>query len=102
MTPILLNLYVSSLGDAGAPLRPRIDDQLATFFGYLDAILRPSGHFIGDDWTGADVMLSFPAEVAVMQGMGEAYPKLAAFVAAVHARPAWQAARAKGGPYFAT
>jgi glutathione S-transferase len=100
MTPILLNLYVSSLGEAGAPLRPRIDDQLGAFFGYLDSILRPSGHFIGDDWTGADVMLSFPAEVAVMQGMGEKYPKLAAFVAAAHARPAWQAARAKGGPYF--
>ncbi len=102
MTPILLNLYVSRLGEAGAPLRPRIDEQLAAFFGYLEQILRPSGHFIGDDWTGADVMLSFPAEVAVMQGMSETYPKLAAFVAAIHARPAWQAARAKGGPYFAT
>jgi glutathione S-transferase len=100
MTPILLNLYVSSLGDAGAPLRPRIDEQLASNFGYMEQILHPSGHFIGDDWTGADVMLSFPAEVAVMQGMGAAYPGLAAFVAAVHARPAWQAARAKGGPYF--
>ncbi len=100
MTPILLNLYVSSLGDAGAPLRPRIDDQLAAFFGYLEQILRPSGHFIGDDWTGADVMLSFPAEVAVMQGLGAKYPKLAAFVAAAHARPAWQTARAKGGAYF--
>jgi glutathione S-transferase len=102
MTPILLNLYVSRLGDAGAPLRERIDEQLAAHFGYLEQILRPSGHFIGDDWTGADVMLSFPAEVAVMQGMGSAYPGLAAFVAAIHARPAWQAARAKGGPYFAT
>jgi glutathione S-transferase len=102
MTPILLNLYVSRLGDAGAPLRPRIDEQLAAHFGYLEQILRPSGHFIGDDWTGADVMLSFPAEVAVMQGMGAAFPKLAAFVSAIHARPAWQTARAKGGPYFAT
>ena len=102
MTPILLNLYVSGLGDAGAPLRPRIDDQLAAYFGYLEQILRPSGHFIGDSWTGADVMLSFPAEVAIMQGHGADYPKLAAFVASVHARPAWQRAREKSGPYFAT
>jgi glutathione S-transferase len=102
MTPILLNLYVSRLGDAGAPLKERIDEQLAAHFGYMEQILRPSGHFIGDGWTGADVMLSFPAEVAIMQGAGAAYPKLAAFVAAVHARPAWQRAREKSGPYFAT
>ena len=61
MTPILLNLYVGRLGDAGAPLQPRIDEQLAAHFGYLESILRPSGHFVGNDWTGADVMLSFPA-----------------------------------------
>lgn len=99
MTPVLLNLYVSRLGDAAAPLKPRIDEQLAAHFGYLESILRPSGHFVGDDWTGADVMLSFPAEIAAMQAAA-AYPKLAAFVAAVHARPAWQRAREKGGVYF--
>ena len=55
---------------------------------------------VGDDWTGADVMLSFPAEIAVMQGAGAQFPKLAAFVAAVHARPAWQRAREKGGAYY--
>lgn len=100
MTPILLQLYTSRLGDAAAPLKPRIDEQLAAHFGYMEQILRPSGHFIGDDWTGADVMLSFPAEIAVMQGAGTHFPKLAAFVAAVHARSAWQRAREKGGDYF--
>jgi glutathione S-transferase len=100
MTPVLLNIYVSRLGEAAAPILPRIQEQLAAHFGYLESILRPSGHFIGDDWTGADVMLSFPAEIAVMQGGAKAWPKLAAFVAAVHARPAWQRARAKGGVYF--
>ncbi len=99
MTPILLNLYVARLGDAAAPLMPRIQEQLAAHFGYLESILRPSGHFIGDDWTGADVMLSFPAEIAAMQA-GDTFPKLAAFAASIHARPAWQRARAKSGPYF--
>ncbi len=99
MTPILLNLYVGRLGEAGAPLKPRIDEQLAAHFGYLETILRPSGHFVGDGWTGADVMLSFPAEIAAMQAPS-AFPKLAAFVAAAHARPAWQRAREKGGVYF--
>lgn len=100
MTPILLQLYTSRLGDAAEPLKPRIDEQLAAHFGYMEQILRPSDHFIGDDWTGADVMMSFPAEIAVMNGAGVHFPKLAAFVAAVHARPAWQRAREKGGAYF--
>lgn len=100
MTPILLQLYTSRLGDAAAPLAPRINEQLSSHFGYLESELRPSGHFVGDDLTGADMMLSFPAEIAVMQGQGEKYPKLAAFVAAIHARPAWQVAREKGGAYY--
>lgn len=100
MTPVLLQLYTSKLGEAAAPLAPRIADQLAAHFGYMEQILRPSGHFVGDDWTGADVMLSFPTEVAVMQGQGTKLPKLVAFVAAIHARTAWQRARAKGGAYF--
>lgn len=100
MTPILLQLYTARLGEAAAPLLPRISEQLNSHFAYLENELRPSGHFVGDDWTGADVMLSFPSEIAVMQGQGAAYPKLAAFVAAVHARPAWQRAREKGGAYY--
>ena len=102
MTPILLQLYTSRLGDAAAPLTPRINEQLAAHFGYMEQILRPSGHFVGDDWTGADVMMSFPAEVGVMQGHAANFPKLADFVSSVHARPAWQRAREKGGAYFAT
>ena len=100
MTPILLQLYTSRLGDAAAPLQPRIQEQLSSHFAYLEAELNSSGHFIGNDWTGADFMLSFPAEIAVMQGQGASYPKLADFVAAAHARPAWQVAREKGGAYY--
>lgn len=102
MTPVLLRLYTAKLGDAAAPLAPRITEQLAANFGYMEQILRPSGHFVGDSWTGADVMLSFPAEVAVMQGQAAKLPKLSAFVSAIHARPAWQRAREKGGAYFTT
>lgn len=100
MTPILMQLYLGRLGEAADPLLPRVAEQLAAHFGYLEAELNNHGHFIGNDWSAADIMLSFPAEVAVMQGQGERYPKLAKFVAAIHALPTWQAAREKGGPYF--
>jgi glutathione S-transferase len=99
MTPIILNLYLGRLGDAAAPVKPRIDEQLGAHFAYLEGELGDSGHFIGDNLSAADIMLSFPAEVAAMGGAAH-YPKLAAFVAAMHARPAWQAAREKGGAYF--
>lgn len=48
---------------------------------------------------GVAVMMSFPAEVAVRQGRGDAHPKLAAFVAQIHARPGFERALERGGGY---
>ncbi|MFN0046640.1 MAG: glutathione S-transferase family protein [Sphingorhabdus sp.] len=99
MTPILLNIYTSRLGDAAAPLRPRIDQQLQSHFQYMEDQLLSSGWFVGENLSGADIMLSFPAEAAVKMGYAADKPKLTAFVAAIHARPAYQRALEKGGPY---
>ncbi|GGJ49994.1 glutathione S-transferase [Sphingopyxis bauzanensis] len=100
MTPILLRIYTARLGEAAAPLEPRINQQLDAHFAYMESRVGDSGHFIGDSLSAADIMLSFPAEIAIMQGMAPRYPKLAAFVNACHARPAWQRAREKGGAYY--
>jgi glutathione S-transferase len=99
MTPILLNLYTSRLGDAAAPLQPRIQQQLHSHFQFLESQLLPSGFLVGDGLTGADIMNSFPAEAAVKMGYATDLPKLTAYVAMIHARPAYQTALAKGGPY---
>jgi len=99
MTPILLNLYVGRLGEAGAPLHPRIDEQLESHFGFMEDRLLPSGWFVGETLTGADFMMSFPAEAAVKSGRAADKPKLTAYVERIHARPQWQAALVKGGPY---
>ncbi|MCR8827839.1 glutathione S-transferase family protein [Pseudosulfitobacter koreensis] len=96
MTPILLNLYVGRLGEAGAPLHPRIHQQLDAHYGYMNDVLRPSGHFVLDDLSAADIMLSFPAEIAMMQGRAKDFPRLADFVERIHARPAYQRATAPG------
>ena len=92
MTPILLNLYVGRLGEAGAPLHPRIEAELQSHFQYMNDVLRPSGHFVQDELSAADILLSFPAEIAIRLGRGDAFPKLAAFVAEIQARPAYQRA----------
>lgn len=98
--PVMLKIMAGRLGEAGAPIMPRIEDQLAAHVAFAEDNIRPSLHFVGDDWTAADVMMSFPAEIAVMQGFAPSAPGLAAFVDAIHARPAWQRARERGGPYF--
>ena len=100
MTPILLRIYTARLGEAAAPLEPRIAQQLDAHFGYMESRVGESGHFIGDSLSAADIMLSFHAEIAIMQGMAPRYPKLAAFVNACHERPAWRRAREKGGAYY--
>ena len=96
MTPILLNLYVGRLGDAGAPLHPRIQSELESHFAYMESCLGPSGHFVQDTLSAADIMLSFPAEIAMRMGHKDALPALAQFVEKMQARPAYQRAVSSG------
>jgi glutathione S-transferase len=98
--PVMLKIYAGRLGEAAAPLMPRVDEQLAAHIDFAEQNISDELHFVGCDWSAADVMMSFPAEIAVMQGYAERAPKLARFVEAIHARPAWQRARERGGPYF--
>ena len=100
MTPILLRIYTARLGEAAAPLEARITQQLDSHFAYMENAVSEDGHFVGDNLTAADIMLSFPAEIAIMQGLAQRFPKLANFVNACHDRPAWRRAREKGGAYY--
>lgn len=99
MTPILLNLYTARLGEAAAPLHPRINEQLESHFQFMEDGLNASGWFVGDTISGADIMLSFPAEAAVKMGRAANRPNLTKFVETIHGRPGFQRALEKGGPY---
>ena len=94
MVPLLLRIYVSRLGEGGAPLHGRIDEQVGSLFDYLESILQPSGYFVGDELSAADIMLSFPVILATQQPEAQRWPKLGAFAEMVKARPAWQRAMA--------
>ena len=75
-------------------LAPNIGRQMAL----MEAELARSPWFAGAEFTAADVMMSFPIEAANARVPG-ARPKMSAWLAAIHARPAYRAALAKGGPY---
>ena len=100
MLPLMLLMYVMRLGEAGAPLHPRIESEIANHLGYIDASLEGKPFLLGEDLTGADIQMSFIPEVAKAFGKLPAYPNMAAWIERLHARPAWKRALEKGGPYM--
>lgn len=99
MLPFLLRLYTSRLGEAGAPLKPRIDEQIASHLHYFSECLGDHDWLVGNALSGADIMMSFIAEIAATSDAAAAFPRLAEYARRLQARPAWQAALARGGPY---
>jgi len=76
-----------------------LDPQLNQHFDYLEAELSRSTWFAGEDFSAADIQISFPLEAAAARGSLGERPKLAAFLERIHARPAYQKALEQGGPY---
>ena len=98
MLPLMMNLYVMRLGEAGAPLHPRIESEIANNLAYISAALGDHDYLVGD-FSGADLQVSFVMEVARAFGKLAAYPNLAAYLARLHARPAFKRSLEKGGAY---
>jgi glutathione S-transferase len=99
MLPLMLNLYVGRLKQAGAPLHPRIDSEIANHLGYVDGALKDREFFIGQSLTGADIQMSFVGDMAKVFNRLGPYPSFAAWLARMHARPAFQRSVEKGGAY---
>ena len=102
MLPLMLKLYTGRLGDAAAPLKPRLDEQLHSHLHFFDAQLGDNHWLVGNTLSGADIMMSFVAEIAAMQGLAKDFPRLVAYAKRIQARPAWQAGLERGGPYNLT
>jgi glutathione S-transferase len=112
MTPLLLKLVFTRLPDnAPGLLRPIVrnisrqaqarlaDPQIATHLTYIDTELAKHDWFAGKDFSAADIMMSFPLEAATVRANAKTKPMIKAFLEKIHARPAYQAALQKGGPY---
>ena len=99
MLPLMLNLYVSRLKEAGGPLHPRIDSEIANHLGYADGALEGKAFFVGQSLTGADIQMSFVGEMADVFNRLGPFSNLRAWLARMHARPAFQRSVEKGGAY---
>jgi glutathione S-transferase len=99
MLPLLLSLYTSRLGDAAEPLMPRINSETQNHFSFMNNEMKGKKYFVGDELTGADIMLSFPLEAAKARGVLAPYDSLTSLVDRIQARPAYLRALEKGGEY---
>jgi glutathione S-transferase len=80
----------------GAFVTPNLQRQLS----YMESELTTREWFAGPEFSAADIQMSFPVELfRARAGLGASQPKLTRFLEQIHARPAYQRALAKGGPY---
>ena len=95
--PALLRPFVKPVFDG--MLATLVDPQLQQHIAFWEGELSKGEWFAGDDFTAADIQMSFPLEAASARvGLGKA-PKAAAWLERIHARPAYSRALEKGGPY---
>lgn len=99
MFPVLMQLYALRLGEAGAPLQPRIDQEFSTHLGYIDQAVTGRDYLLGDHFTAADIQVSFVLEGARALGKLAPYPEASAYLDRMETRPAFQRALERGGPY---
>ena len=114
MPPLLLKLVFVRMETAPVPFFAKpvarmlakgaqkafVDPQLKLHLDYMEGEIGKSEWFAGSEFTAADIQMSFPLEAAASRGgLDASRPKLHAFLERIHARPAYQAALAKGGKY---
>lgn len=114
MPPLLLKLMFDRVEKSKMPFFARpiaraiadkartafILPNLKTHLDFMEGELGRSAWFAGDAFTGADIQMSFPVEAARARGgLDASRPKLMAWLERIHARPAYQRALERGGPY---
>lgn len=99
MLPLMLMLYTSRLGEAAAPLLPRIESEIDNHLSYMESALIGRDYLVGNALTAADVQNSFVLEAARAWGRLDKYPNLDRVLTNWQARPAYLRALERGGPY---
>ncbi|GER17729.1 glutathione S-transferase [Variovorax boronicumulans] len=77
-----------------------IHPNITGHLNFMEAELGRSEWFAGNEFTGADIQMSFVVEASQARGGLDARrPKLMAYLERIHARPAYKRALERGGPY---
>jgi glutathione S-transferase len=114
MSPLLLSLIFKRLPEGPMPffVKPLVRSisnkvmsafvapQIQLQFDFMESELRKTSWFAGNEFTAADIQMSFPVEAgATRGGLNENRPQLREFLHRIHQRPAYQRALQRGGPY---
>jgi glutathione S-transferase len=114
MSPLLLKLIFERVkvspmpffvkpiarGIADKVLALMVDPNLTRQLDFMEAELGKTEWFAGAEFSAADIQMSFPVEAAAQRAeLDASRPKLMAFLKRIHARPAYQRALERGGPY---
>ena len=100
MPPLLVKLVVTRIPLLGGHAAKRIQPMIDVHLDHVEAELNKRPWFAGDEFSAADVMMSFPLEAArARAGLGASRPATIAWLDKIHARPAYARALERGGPY---
>jgi glutathione S-transferase len=114
MPPLLMKLVFDRIETTPMPIVVRqiargisakvkssfITPNIVTHLDFMETELGTSTWFAGERFTVADVQMSFPIEAAAARaGLDASRPKLMAYLDRIRARPAYQRAMDKGGPF---
>jgi len=114
MPPLLLRLVFNRVANNPAPWpisaiarriattvdKSFIEPNLTRHLNFMEAELSAQTWFAGEEFTAADVQMSFPLEAAASRGgLNASRPKLMAFLERIHARDAYKRALERGGRY---
>lgn len=114
MPPLLLKLVFDRVANGPAPWpisavarriagtvqNSFVGPQLKRHLDYMEAELAAHTWFAGEEFSAADVQMSFPLEIAVSRaGLNASRPHLMAFLDRIHARGAYKRALERGGHY---
>jgi glutathione S-transferase len=100
MPPLFTKLVLGRVPLFGKTAQKKFQPLIDVHLDYVEGELAERPWFAGEDFTAADIMMSFPLEAARSRaGLDQSRPHIIDWLERIHARPAYGAALATGGPY---